>query len=325
MPGLATELRELIEGSTKSKRRHREIIKWMQKKRLLRRGMRCQKCKHKMKFKESVCVDNYAWVCKHHNHRGRKLKRSIRHKSMFSKSKVSLFNWMRFVYRFAQGLRLRQVDMINDDISGSSATLSKMAQKLRDVCTTAMDRYQRRTGQYIGGRQEFVTIDESHFRHKRKYGRGRMAGGWKRKKWVFGMLGVNRRGKRHAKPVLRLVERRRRRDLVPLIAHHVKVGSTIISDEWRAYRNALPQLGYTHFTVNHSVSYVDAQTGAHTQHIERAWRMVKENVWRLRGNRTEELLVDHLRVIEWYEWLARKHRKGPLGRIIHDIAVMYRH
>lgn len=152
-----------------------------------------------------------------------------------------------------------------------------------------------------------------------------MAGGWKRKKWVFGMLGVNRRGRRHAKPVLRLVERRRRRDLVPLIAHHVKVGSTIISDEWRAYRNALPQLGYTHFTVNHSVSYVDAQTGAHTQHIERAWRTVKENVWRLRGNRTEELLVDHLRVIEWYEWLAHKHRKGPLGRIIHDIAVMYGH
>ncbi|XP_056457128.1 uncharacterized protein LOC130390970 [Gadus chalcogrammus] len=159
MPGLATELRELIEGRTKSKRRHRQIIKWMQKKRLLRRWMRCQKCKHKMKFKESVCVDNYAWVCKHHNHRGRKLKRSIRHKSIFSNSKVSLFNWMRFVYRFAQGLRLRQVDMINDDISGSSATLSKMAQKLRDVCTTAMDRYQQARGQYIGGRQQFEELE----------------------------------------------------------------------------------------------------------------------------------------------------------------------
>lgn len=152
-----------------------------------------------------------------------------------------------------------------------------------------------------------------------------MAGRWKRKKWVFWMLSVNRRGRRHAKPVLHLVERRRGRDLVPLIDHHVKVGSTIIRDEWRAYRNALPQLCYTHFTVNHSVSYVHAQTGAHTQHIERAWRTVKGNVWRLRGNHTEELLVDHLRVIEWHEWLAIKHRKVPLGRIIHDIAVMYGH
>lgn len=77
-------------------------------------------------------------------------------------------NYLPCSIRFAQGLRLRQVDMINDDISGSSATLSKMAQKLRDVCTTAMDRYQQARGQYIGGRQQFVTIDESHFRHKRK-------------------------------------------------------------------------------------------------------------------------------------------------------------
>lgn len=77
-------------------------------------------------------------------------------------------NYLPCYIRFAQGLHLRQVDMINDDISGSSATLSKMAQKLRDVCTTAMDRYQQARGQYIGGRQQFVTIDESHFRHKRK-------------------------------------------------------------------------------------------------------------------------------------------------------------
>ena len=124
--------------------------------------------------------------------------------------------------------------------------------------------------------------------------------------------------------MLRLVERSRR-DLVPLLAHHVKVGSTIVSDEWRAYRNALPQLGYTHFTVNHSVSYVDAVTGAHTQHIERAWRTVKETVWRLRGNRTEALLIDHLRVIEWCEWLACKYHKGPLGRLLPDIAAKYGH
>lgn len=155
-----------------------------------------------------------------------------------------------------------------------------------------------------------------------QYGRGRVAGAWKRKKWVFGMLGVYKRGTR-TKPVLRLVERRTRRDLVPLIAHHARRGSTIISDEWRAYRQ-LPQLGYRHFTVNHSVSFVDAQTGAHTQHIERAWRTYKERVWRLRGNRTEDLLRDHLAVIEWQEWLGQCHFNGPLGRLFHDIAKFYK-
>ncbi|KAL7868772.1 hypothetical protein SRHO_G00101560 [Serrasalmus rhombeus] len=70
---------------------------------------------------------------------------------------------------FSQGLRLRQIDMIADEIAGSSATLSKMA---------------------------------------RKYGRGRMAGGWRRRKWVFGMLGVKVGDTNQRKPVLRLVERR---------------------------------------------------------------------------------------------------------------------
>lgn len=140
-----------------------------------------------------------------------------------------------------------------------------------------------------------------------------MAGGWKRKKWVFGMLGLKDRGQR-TMPVLRLVARRTKRELVPLILHHVRTGSTILSDEWGAYRQALPPFGYKHYTVNHSVAYVNAETGCHTQHIERAWTSYKETIGRLRGNRTEDLLRDHLIVIEWNEWLGKKHHNGPLGR-----------
>ncbi|CAJ1071410.1 hypothetical protein AMEX_G12341 [Xyrichtys novacula] len=151
-----------------------------------------------------------------------------------------------------------------------------------------------------------------------------MAGAWKRKKWVFGMLGVRRRRQSKEKPVLRLVERRSRATLVPLINRYIRRGSTIISDEWRAY-NDLPQLGYRHYTVNHSVAYVNPVTGAHTQHIERAWRTYKEKIWRLRGNCSEELLEDHLLVIEWEDWLARKHRHSPLGRLLHDMRVRQGH
>ncbi|KAM9434088.1 uncharacterized protein Hap1MRO34_002771 isoform 1-T1 [Clarias gariepinus] len=182
------------------------------------------------------------------------------------------------ILQFCQGLRLRQIDMMDDRIASSSATLTKMAKKIREVCVTAVERMRRRTGQQIGGRREFVVIDESHFHHKRKYGKERMAGGWKRKKWVFGMLGVKyHQQQKSKKPILCLLERRSRRDLVPLVAHHVRPGSSIISDEWRAYR-ILPELGYNHHTVNHSRWYVDPHTGAHTQHIERAWRSYKEQI-----------------------------------------------
>lgn len=70
--------------------------------------------------------------------------------------------------RFAQGLRLRQVDLISDDIAGSSKTLTSMSKRLRKVCIAAIERMRRRGRQRLGGRREFVAIDESHFRHKRK-------------------------------------------------------------------------------------------------------------------------------------------------------------
>lgn len=60
--------------------------------------------------------------------------------------------------------------MIQDGIAGSSATLSKMTRKLRMVCRKALRKYKRERGQVVGGRTEFVVIDESNFRHKRKVG-----------------------------------------------------------------------------------------------------------------------------------------------------------
>ncbi|KAK9972405.1 hypothetical protein ABG768_025712 [Culter alburnus] len=228
---------------------------------------------------------------------------------------------MTFIYRYCQGLRLRQVDMIQDGIAGSSATLSKMTRKLRMVCRKALRKHKRETGQVVGGRTEFVVIDESNFRHKRKYGRGRAGETWRRKKWVFGILAI--KGDRR-RPILRLVEQRSRDHLIPIIARHVRQGSTILSDEWRPYRRALTTHGYTHYTVNHSRWFVDPIHGGHTQNIERAWSTYKSQVWRLRGNRTEKLLKEHLTCIEWTYWLGHNHSDGPLGRLLKDIRQQYR-
>ena len=53
-------------------------------------------------------------------------------------------------------------------------------------------------------------------------------------------------------------------------------GTTIISDEWRAYHDiGIIPGGYTHQTVNHSQNFVDPITGAHTQAIEGHWSCTK--------------------------------------------------
>lgn len=134
------------------------------------------------------------------------------------------------------------------------------------------------------------------------------------------MMGVKKDRRR---PVLKLVEKRSRHHLLPLIRQHVKQGSTIISDQWRTYRNVLGNMGYVHYTVNHSQYFVDPQSGSHTQHLKRAWLSFKEHIWRQRGNRNEALLKEHLAVIEWSYWAGNKHPKGLLGQLFKDIFHAY--
>ncbi|KAG9273773.1 hypothetical protein AMEX_G10522 [Astyanax mexicanus] len=306
----------LTEGKP-TKRRTARLIEWMQKKKLLAVRMKCKLCHKTMKLTRKYgSRDLKVWVCRNKNHRGKKTTKTIRSGSIFEGSRSSLFSWMKFFYRFAQGLRMRQVDMKTEGIAKSSRTLSKMSSCVRKVCTCAMHQYERTAGQRLGDEGEFVAIDESNFRHKQKYRRGRISGTWKRKKWVFGMLGVKGNQRR---PILKLVKRRSRHHLIPLVVKHVRPGSVIVSDEWRAYRGVLTNMGYRHFTVNHSRWFVDPASGAHTQHLERAWLTYKSTVWRLRGNRTEKLLKEHLKVIEWSYWLGNRHKKGALGRLLKDI------
>lgn len=58
--------------------------------------------------------------------------------------------------------------MKSDGIARSSATLTKMSSTIRGVCKRAMKQYEKEVGQYLGDGGEFIAIDESHFRHKRK-------------------------------------------------------------------------------------------------------------------------------------------------------------
>ena len=109
----------------------------------------------------------------------------------------------------------------------------------------------------LGGYGKIVEIDESVF-GKMKYGRGRPVNG----KWVFG--GIERGSN---KCFFRVVEYRKKETLLPIIRDWVLPGSTVISDCWSAYK-CLEDVGFQHLSVNHSLNFVDPETGAHTNSIE---------------------------------------------------------
>ena len=125
------------------------------------------------------------------------------------------------------------------------------------------------------------------------------------------------------RPVLKLVKNRSRRRLLPIIRKYIRPGSDVISDCWGAY-NRLSHDGYIHYQVNHQRHFDHPGSGAHTQHIERAWRNYKEDIYRYRGNLSEKALKMNLRFIEWNHWLGKEHRKGILGRLFKDIRACYK-
>ena len=116
----------------------------------------------------------------------------------------------------------------------------------------------------IGGPGKIVEIDESKF-GKTKYHRGRHVDGH----WVFGGI---ERGSRDA--FMMVVPDRSKNALMPIIMQYIRPGTTIISDEWRAYFD-IGTSGYTHLTVNYSKNFIDPTTGAHTNAVEGHWSCTK--------------------------------------------------
>ena len=121
----------------------------------------------------------------------------------------------------------------------------------------------------LGGPGIRVQIDEALLR-KRKYKRGKQ----KPQIWIFGVI---QEGSREDQRLfLKRVKTRSASELIPLIQAVILPGSTIISDEWRAYRG-LSKLGFTHKTVNHSEAFRN-EDGDNTNLIEGIWSHLRRSL-----------------------------------------------
>lgn len=159
----------------------------------------------------------------------------------------------------------------------------------------------------FGGVGYPVQIDESVI-SKRKFNRGRL----RRQQWVFGIYDVNRKY-----GYVRLVRDRKRRRLWPIIRRYVAPGTTIASDEWRAYIGIQHMWGvnppYVHMTVNHSRWFVDPVTGTNTQAVESYWSRVKK-MTRYAG--TRRVIPELLDEVMWRERLGKTDRAAWINGLI---------
>ena len=228
---------------------------------------------------------------------------SIRHGTWFSKSNLELEELLDFLFMWMRGYR--QVE-IEHELSTSSATNVDWSSFAREVCEEVMLRDGKKQ---IGGRGKIVEIDESKFT-KRKYGVGHAVKG----EWVFG--GIERDSNEcFAVPV----PDRTAVTLTSVLKEHVKPGTTVYSDCWRAY-SKLGEEGYTHLTVNHSLNFKDPETGVHTNGVEGMWQKIKHDPHIPKFGMRDGMLQGYLCV---FMWLRRNAGKDFYVQFLKDVSRVY--
>lgn len=153
--------------------------------------------------------------------------------------------------------------------------------------------------------------------------------------WVFGLCDTSQTP---ALGYMEIVQSRDALTLLPIIRDHVQpgkykqsvligmksltVGTIIWSDMWAAYNRVAQLPGVSqHGSVNHSVEFVDRQTGVHTNHIESYWNRVKTKFKRMKGCHQTQL-PSYLDEFMWRE----RHGKtadDAMTNILRDIALWY--
>jgi transposase len=120
---------------------------------------------------------------------------------------------------------------------------------------------------HLGGEGQIVEIDETLIGGKTK-GRGLYRSG---KTYVLGMM------ERGGDVVTKVVADNRQTTLIPAIRSNVAKGTEIHTDELKSYRQ-LPQHGYGHRRVNHSIGEYATADGVTVNSIESFWAQLKRQI-----------------------------------------------
>jgi hypothetical protein len=202
-------------------------VLWSQQHGLLPNGRKCRSCRIPMRIdfnRHGVGLFRYKKGCPTF---------SLATGTWFSKSKLEIRKQLALTYCFCRSFSYEQA--INEtsfsDLETSPGTLCDWFSYCREVCMDALDREYENQGR-IGGLGHIVELDKTKIGH-RKYNRGCMIDG----SWILGMIDLGTEDEPSNNYRLEICPGNKcdAATLLPLIEKHVLLGTTIMSDCWRAY------------------------------------------------------------------------------------------
>ena len=279
-----------------------EMLHLLQETGVVAAFQQCEFCGGAMHFQK--LSNTWYWICtrRFNGEKCNKGKFAVRKGTFFDNSRLSISTIMWIVWHFLHHLSEEQCRQYTNIGQKNCNMLVKYYSKCREVCGTWIWANKPK----LGGFGTIVEMDESHFAGAQKYGKGRILGAdpWKDwHKWVFGM---SLRGSLDC--VLKSVDSSRSRSIViPIINDNCSDGTIFCSDGWKAYANLSDHVHLEDtsiFSVNHTKNYVDPQTGAHTQSIERLWRECKNYLPRY-GLKPKDL-DSYLSAFMWLRYVKQR-------------------
>ena len=215
----------------------------------------CEECNHPMLINADTSKNfGYKWICPQCGKT-----KSILYGSIFYSAKIPLCKIFHLLYCWAYQYSCKDTAR---EVGVSPNTVTYYFTLFRKAC----DAYVlSMNGLVVGGPGKTVQIDET-LMCRRKYHVGRLL----KQVWIFGGICVEDK-----KFFCLVVPDRTKETLEAEIRKHVLPETRIVSDCWKAYAFLDDESDYEHQTVNHSQNFVDPETKANTQMVERLWRELK--------------------------------------------------
>lgn len=231
----------------------------------------CKYCGILMILKECKdSNDNYNWRCLNYGCKKYQTTCSIRNGSWMSNITICPKQILKIILYWAFGINQKDTLIL---VSVSKPTF----RKIKKFIINSIESYFIENPIILGGPGVIVQADETMLNYKVKSHRGR---GPREQVWALGIVDTSYNP---ARAYYKIVSDRRASTLLPIITQKVRVGSIIVTDEFKSY-NALANMNdYEHRTICHKYYFVCPSTGNHTQHIESCNNKLKYFIKKSKG------------------------------------------